>query len=83
MPLSVRTQTSESATLRADLRLFRTDVFKYPNWSLTDMNYFAYTQTLSLTVFGIAAGIIVYFYRRYKIILFVGLCIRLLAVGGK
>lgn len=46
------------------------------------MNYFAYTQTLSLTVFGITAGIIVYFYRRYKVILFVGLCIRLLAVGG-
>ncbi|KAH9895800.1 drug:h+ antiporter [Cubamyces lactineus] len=51
------------------------------SWSLIDATYFNQTQTVALTVFGIAAGFGMRFLRRYKWVLFTGLCIRLLGVG--
>ena len=45
--------------------------------SLTNITYFTSTQTVALTVFGISAGVIMTFTRRYKWLLFIGLCIRL------
>ena len=45
--------------------------------SLTNVTYFTSTQTVALTVFGITAGVIMTFTRRYKWLLFIGLCIRL------
>lgn len=40
-------------------------------------------QTVSTTVFAITAGGLVAYYRWYKVILIVGLCIRLLGLGCK
>ncbi|KAI8995203.1 drug:h+ antiporter [Trametes punicea] len=51
------------------------------SWSLIDATYFNQTQTVALTVFGIAAGFAMRFIHRYKWVLFGGLCIRLLGVG--
>ncbi|KAI0367328.1 drug:h+ antiporter [Pilatotrama ljubarskyi] len=51
------------------------------SWSLEDATYFNQTQTVALTVFGIAAGFAMRFIRRYKWVLTAGLCIRLLGVG--
>ncbi|OCH87436.1 drug:h+ antiporter [Obba rivulosa] len=50
-------------------------------WSLVNANYFASTQTVALTVFGILAGGLMRYLRRYKYLLVIGLCIRLLGVG--
>ncbi|EMD31052.1 hypothetical protein CERSUDRAFT_163556 [Gelatoporia subvermispora B] len=50
-------------------------------WSLVDANYFSSTQTVALTVFGILAGGLMRYLRRYKYLLVGGLCIRLLGVG--
>lgn len=57
------------------------DVVKYGEWSTVNMNYFAYTQTISLTLFGILAGFLVAYLRRYKYTLVFGTCLRLLGVG--
>jgi MFS family permease len=46
-----------------------------------DATYFANTQSLCLTVFGIAAGALSWYLKRYKWILFSGCCIRLLGIG--
>ncbi|KZV82502.1 drug:h+ antiporter [Exidia glandulosa HHB12029] len=54
----------------------------HSGWSLVDQNYFAYTQTLSLTFFGILAGAIQFSTRRVRWLLIVGLIIRLVAVGA-
>lgn len=51
------------------------------DWTPVHVNYFAQSQTVALTVFGIMAGFIIRFTRRYKWQLVVGLCIRLLGVG--
>ncbi|CDS08827.1 hypothetical protein LRAMOSA10188 [Lichtheimia ramosa] len=51
------------------------------DWSLRDLSYFSSTQTVALTVFGMAAGIILIWWRRPKWLLFSGLLIRLLGVG--
>ena len=48
---------------------------------MLDANYFIATQTVALTVFGILAGLITVYLRRYKVLLVFGLCIRLLGVG--
>jgi hypothetical protein len=45
------------------------------------MNYFGQAQSLALTFFGIMAGAIVFFIRKYRSLLMVGLLIRLLGVG--
>lgn len=50
-------------------------------WSPVNASYFAYTQTVALTIFGITAGFAMRFMHRYKYILVVGLGIRLLGVG--
>ncbi|KAG6840370.1 hypothetical protein C0991_007145 [Blastosporella zonata] len=50
-------------------------------WSLVNTTYFTQTQTVALTVFGIAAGIGMRYLRRYKHLLIIGLAIRLLGVG--
>lgn len=47
-------------------------------WSQLDAQYFMSTQTVALTVFGIMAGAIMLYVRRYKPFLVVGLVIRLL-----
>jgi MFS family permease len=46
-----------------------------------DATYFANTQSLCLTVFGITAGALMWYLKRYKYILFGGCCIRLLGIG--
>ncbi|KAJ3796203.1 hypothetical protein GGU11DRAFT_155549 [Lentinula aff. detonsa] len=46
-----------------------------------DPSYFAYTQTLALTVFGILTGFVQAYIRCTKWLLTIGLCIRLLGVG--
>ncbi|TFY78973.1 hypothetical protein EWM64_g5038 [Hericium alpestre] len=46
-------------------------------WSLIDVTYFTSTQTVALTIFGIAAGAAMFFYRYYKPVLIAGLVIRL------
>lgn len=51
------------------------------DWSIEDQNYFAQTQTISLTLFAIVAGALVFYIRRYKWLLFGGLLVRLLGVG--
>lgn len=48
-------------------------------WSLLNVTYFMQTQTVALTVFGFAGGVIMWFFRRYKYILVIGLLIRLLS----
>lgn len=50
-------------------------------FSSQDATYFANTQSLCLTVFGIAAGILSWWLKRYKWILIGGSCIRLLGIG--
>ncbi|KIP10562.1 hypothetical protein PHLGIDRAFT_115319 [Phlebiopsis gigantea 11061_1 CR5-6] len=50
-------------------------------WSLVDATYFTETQTVALTFFGICGGLIMRLTGRYKWMLVVGLCIRLLGVG--
>ena len=49
-------------------------------WSLINVTYFTSTQTVALTVFGITAGVIMRFTRHYKIVLIIGLAVRLLCV---
>ncbi|KAF9049078.1 ferrichrome-type siderophore transporter [Panaeolus papilionaceus] len=56
-------------------------VFIVKPWSLVNMTYFSYTQTLSLTIFAIVAGIIMRFTHRAKPLLIAGLSIRLLGCG--
>ncbi|KAF9065856.1 drug:h+ antiporter [Rhodocollybia butyracea] len=56
-------------------------IFVTRDWSVVNQNYFAYTQSLSLTVFGILAGFVQAYTRRTKWLLTIGLCIRLLGVG--
>ncbi|KAK7689671.1 hypothetical protein QCA50_007466 [Cerrena zonata] len=56
-------------------------IFVVKPWSLVNVNYFASTQTIALTVFGITAGVLMRFLHRYKYLLVIGLCIRLLGVG--
>ncbi|KAL1938676.1 hypothetical protein VTO73DRAFT_11279 [Trametes versicolor] len=51
------------------------------SWSLINATYFAQTQTVALTVFGITAGFGMRYLHRYKWVLFTGLTIRLLGVG--
>lgn len=46
-----------------------------------DATYYSNTQSLCLTVFGIAAGAMSLWLKRYKWILFAGCCIRLLGIG--
>ena len=48
--------------------------------TLVNINYFNQAQSVALTVFGITAGILMRFTHHYKIILIVGLAIRLLCV---
>ncbi|KAG8861478.1 hypothetical protein FRB96_002927 [Tulasnella sp. 330] len=50
-------------------------------WSLTNIGYFSLTQSIALTFFGICCGAAMAYIRRWKIILIVGLCIRLLGAG--
>ncbi|KAJ3529722.1 hypothetical protein NMY22_g8881 [Coprinellus aureogranulatus] len=50
-------------------------------WPLINATYFSQTQTVALTVFAILAGVIARFTRRYKLLLIVGLAIRLLGAG--
>lgn len=50
-------------------------------WSLLNTTYFMQTQTVALTVFGFAGGVLMLYFRRYKPILSAGLCIRMLGVG--
>lgn len=50
-------------------------------WDASDAIYFSNTQSLCLTVFGIAAGALSWWLKRYKWILVAGCCIRLLGVG--
>ena len=49
-------------------------------WSLINATYFNQTQSVALTVFGIAAGVLMRYVHRYKAILIAGLAIRLLCV---
>ncbi|KAI0691091.1 drug:h+ antiporter [Cerioporus squamosus] len=51
------------------------------DWSLINATYFNQTQSVALTVFGIAAGVLMRYCHRYKLILIIGLCIRLFGVG--
>lgn len=44
-------------------------------------NYFTYTDTLSLTLFGVIAGVIIWATRRYKYLTVIGAGIRVLAYG--
>ncbi|KAG9225332.1 hypothetical protein CCMSSC00406_0006281 [Pleurotus cornucopiae] len=50
-------------------------------WPLLHATYFSQTQTVALTFFGICAGFAMRFIHRYKYVLVVGLCIRLVGVG--
>lgn len=50
-------------------------------WSVQDATYFSNTQSLCLTVFGIAAGFISVWTRRFKWQMVAGCCIRLLGIG--
>ena len=47
---------------------------------LVNVTYFTSCQSVALTVFGIGAGLLMRYFKSYKIILIVGLCIRLLYV---
>lgn len=44
-------------------------------------NYFTYTDSLSLTIFGVIAGAIIFYTRRYKYLTVCGAGIRLIAYG--
>ncbi|KAI9315575.1 major facilitator superfamily domain-containing protein [Dichotomocladium elegans] len=50
-------------------------------WNYRALTYFSMTQTISLCVFGLTAGVILIYYRRPKWLLLAGLLIRLLGVG--
>lgn len=50
-------------------------------WSLINATYFIQTQSVGLTFFGILCGLAMRFMHRYKLLLVVGLAIRLLGVG--
>lgn len=50
-------------------------------WSLIDATYFIQTQSVGLTFFGICTGVAMRYFHRYKLMLIIGLCIRLLGVG--
>ncbi|KAK0468474.1 drug:h+ antiporter [Desarmillaria tabescens] len=50
-------------------------------WSLVNATYFIQTQSVGLTFFGILCGLAMRFLHRYKLLLVVGLAIRLLGVG--
>ncbi|KAK0242891.1 drug:h+ antiporter [Armillaria nabsnona] len=50
-------------------------------WSLINATYFIQTQSVGLTFFGILCGLAMRFLHRYKLLLMVGLAIRLLGVG--
>ncbi|WWC66478.1 uncharacterized protein I206_100380 [Kwoniella pini CBS 10737] len=56
-------------------------VYVTQTWSYRDLTYFSATQSLALTIFGICGGIIMYFTRRFKWMLFAGLCVRLIGCG--
>ncbi|KAE8210810.1 hypothetical protein CF319_g1275 [Tilletia indica] len=56
-------------------------VFIVHDWSLADAGYFSNTQSLCLTVFGIAAGFVSVWTRRFKWQMVVGACIRTLGIG--
>ena len=51
--------------------------------TLVNINYFNQAQSVALTVFGITAGIVMRFTHHYKILLIVGLAIRLLCVAPR
>ncbi|BGP11691.1 hypothetical protein JCM10049v2_007611 [Rhodotorula toruloides] len=51
------------------------------DWSVKDQGYFAYTQSLSLTLGAILAGFYQLYFRRTKWLLLFGLLVRLLGVG--
>lgn len=53
----------------------------HPDWTVKDATYFSNTQSLSLTIFGIAAGCIILGLKRYKYLLLAGTCIRMLGLG--
>lgn len=44
-------------------------------------NYFTYTDSLSLTIFGVIAGMIIFYTRRYKYLTVCGAAIRMIAYG--
>ncbi|KAK0471517.1 drug:h+ antiporter [Armillaria novae-zelandiae] len=50
-------------------------------WTLINATYFIQTQSVGLTFFGICAGAAMRYFHRYKLMLIIGLCIRLLGVG--
>jgi len=50
-------------------------------WTPVNINYFSMTQTIALTVFGITAGAIMRYTRRVKLLLIIGLAIRLIGAG--
>ncbi|KAK6905574.1 hypothetical protein I203_106404 [Kwoniella mangroviensis CBS 8507] len=56
-------------------------VYVTQNWSYRDLTYYSATQSLALTIFGICGGIIMYFTRRFKWMLFAGLLVRLIGCG--
>ncbi|KAK0522957.1 hypothetical protein OC842_006312 [Tilletia horrida] len=56
-------------------------VFVTHGWSLEDAGYFSNTQSLCLTVFGIAAGFVSVWTRRFKWQMVVGACIRMVGLG--
>ncbi|GAA5937910.1 uncharacterized protein JCM15063_005410 [Sporobolomyces koalae] len=51
-------------------------------WSVADQGYFAYTQTLALTLGAILAGFYQLYFHRTKWLLVCGLCVRLIALGA-
>ncbi|WVQ85445.1 hypothetical protein IAT38_007610 [Cryptococcus sp. DSM 104549] len=56
-------------------------VYVTQNWTYRNLTYFSATQSLALTIFGIAAGFIMWSTRRFKWMMFAGLLIRLLGCG--
>ncbi|KAG8996659.1 hypothetical protein FRB94_008156 [Tulasnella sp. JGI-2019a] len=50
-------------------------------WSLTNLGYLSITQSVALTFFGICCGVIMAYLRIWKVLLIVGLSIRLLDAG--
>lgn len=53
----------------------------HPTWSVKELGYFGYTQTLSLTFFAILSGAISLYTRRLKWQIVAGTLIRLFGVG--
>lgn len=56
-------------------------VYLTKGFDISDATYFSNIQSLCLTVFGIVAGALSWYLKRYKWILFAGCCIRLLGIG--